>query len=37
MDSDFSKTGTVSTRIWAKLPIALFLISAVILIGSLAI
>lgn len=35
MDTDISKPADLSNRLWAKLPLALFLISAAILIGSL--
>lgn len=35
MDAEISKSNSVSTRLWTKLPFALFMISALILIASL--
>lgn len=35
MDTDFNKATSLQSRFWAKLPLALFLVAAAILVGSL--
>ncbi len=37
MDAGMTKTPSVSTRLWAKVPLVMFLVAAVILVGSLSV